>query len=185
MKSGKTTVARLFARILYDTKMRKLSTYEETTGQVLKDKGVDKFREVVKKAKHGVLFIDEAYVLDPDSNQNGKSIVVELMAVAENERDKHSFVIAGYQKDMFENFFSFNEGLKSRFEEVLFEDFSPKELGKIWEGFLESNGWRCDDDVINVAVRRLEKKIGTKGFGNARGCSSNFREGARCCCCSG
>lgn len=58
--SGKTTVARLFAEIMYDSGIRKKNTFIETSAQELKDGGVDEFRKLIKKAMDGVLFIDEA-----------------------------------------------------------------------------------------------------------------------------
>ena len=166
--SGKTSVARLFAKILKDTEMRKSSNFLQETAEALKSKGVDEFRKIVKKAEDGVLFIDEAYELDPNADKTGKSIALELMTFAEDNRDKHTFIIAGYQKDMNEKFYSFNDGLKSRFEEVIFDDFSPWELRKVWEGILEKSGWRCDREVTDVVVRRLNKKREGVGFGNAR-----------------
>ena len=165
--TGKTTVARLFAKILHDTKMRKSSTFVESTAQTLKDKGVGTFRWMVQQAENGVLFIDEAYVLAPAFDAKGKSITVELMNFAENHREKYTFVVAGPQKDMTEMFFSFNSGLKSRFEEIFFDDFSAGELRIVWEGMLKKDGWTCDGGVSDVVVRRLETKIG-RGFGNAR-----------------
>jgi hypothetical protein len=61
--SGKTTVARLFARILHDSGMRSKDTFVECSAQKLKDDGPDEFRKLVAQAKDGVLFIDEAYDL--------------------------------------------------------------------------------------------------------------------------
>ncbi|CAI5725446.1 unnamed protein product [Peronospora destructor] len=63
--TGKTTVARLFADVLRDSKIRRTNTFIECTAQMLKDKGADEFRSKLQKATGGVLFIDEAYELDP------------------------------------------------------------------------------------------------------------------------
>ena len=40
------------------------------------------------EASGGVLFIDEAYDLDPASNGEGRAILAEIMSVAEEHRDK-------------------------------------------------------------------------------------------------
>lgn len=45
-----------------------------------------------------------------------------------------SIILAGYEDDMNEKLFTFNEGIKSRFDMVHFEDFNEKELKTIWEG---------------------------------------------------
>ena len=48
----------------------------------------------------GILFIDEIYQLDPQSNSVGKEITNLIMEAAENDRDKLSIIAAGYQKDV-------------------------------------------------------------------------------------
>jgi DNA replication protein DnaC len=58
--SGKTTVARLFAQVLYDSGIRKRNTFIETSAQKLMDGGAEEFRKLVLSAMDGVLFIDEA-----------------------------------------------------------------------------------------------------------------------------
>lgn len=109
--TGKTTVARLFAEILHDSGARKKNTFFEISAQKLKDEGPDKFRQLVDQATDGVLFIDEAYDLDPSGDFKGKPIVSELVTIAENKRDKISIILAGYQDDMNKKLFSFNEGI--------------------------------------------------------------------------
>ena len=51
----------------------------ETTAQECKDGGMDDCKEKVKSAMGGVLFIDEAYQLDPIGDFKGKPIVNELL----------------------------------------------------------------------------------------------------------
>lgn len=115
------SVARLFAEILHDSKLRPKSTFKECTAQQLKDEGPDKFRELVQDAKGGVLFIDEAYDLDRSGDFKGKSIVNELLTYSENLRHELSIILAGYEENMNQKLFSYNEGLKSRFDDVAFE----------------------------------------------------------------
>ncbi|KAJ3187506.1 hypothetical protein HDU85_006800 [Gaertneriomyces sp. JEL0708] len=166
--TGKTTVARLFAEILHDSQLREKNTFIETTAQKLKDEGTDKFRQLVKDAKHGVLFIDEAPDIDPMGDFKGKPIVAELLTIAENERDKLSIILAGYEDDMNKKLYAFNDGLKSRFEEILFEDFDEYDLSTVWGGMLADRGWVADKQVANLVVKRLVKQANRKGFGNAR-----------------
>lgn len=80
----------------------------------------------------GVLFLDEAYDLDPSANSEGRAILADIMAVAEDYRDTVTIILAGYQDDIERKLFSFNIGLASRFDWVQFEDFNEAELHQIW-----------------------------------------------------
>lgn len=158
----------MLAGILKDSGARPSDTFIETSAQKLKDEGPEKFRELAESAEGGVLFIDEAYDLDPKGDFKGKPIVSELLVIAENKRDKLSIILAGYEDDMNQKLFSFNEGIKSRFDMVYFEDFNEKELKTIWEGQLKGRKFRSDDKASLVVSKRLAKQAGRKGFGNAR-----------------
>jgi hypothetical protein len=148
--------------------MRPSGTIQETTAQQVKDDGTDKFRDLIKKAMGGVLFIDEAYDLDPSGDFKGKPIFSELLTASENYRDKISFILAGYQDDMQSKLFSYNDGLASRFEEIMFDDFDESELRKVWEGILEEKSWIASEEVSSLVCKRLARQSGKKGFGNAR-----------------
>ena len=134
----------------------------------MKDDGPNEFRKLTASAKNGILFIDEAYDLDPKGDSQGKPIVSELLVISENDREHLSIILAGYEDDMNEKLFSFNEGIKSRFEMVYFEDFDEAELKTIWKGEVEKRKFVCDDSVSTVVAKRLAKMSGRKGFGNAR-----------------
>lgn len=164
--TGKTTVARLIAQILKDAGIRSNGQLIETSAQKLKDD--NNFGELTKKAMDGVIFIDEAYDLDPQGDFKGKPIVSELLVVSENNRDRLSIILAGYEDDMNNKLFSFNEGLKSRFEPIYFEDFDEAELRDIWTQQIKDRKFYCDDKITAVVAQRLARMSGKKGFGNAR-----------------
>ncbi|CAK0788469.1 unnamed protein product [Prorocentrum cordatum] len=168
--TGKTTVARLFAKILYDSGLRQKRTFEECTAQKLKEEGADEFRKRVNDARDGVLFIDEAYDLDPVGDKfKGAPVVNEIVTTAENDREHLTIILAGYEDDMNDKFFAYNPGLKSRFKEVVFEDFDESELLEVWKNMVEKRKLiEADPRLGKVAVRRLAKMAGKKGFGNAR-----------------
>ncbi len=119
-------------------------------------------------AAGGVIFIDEAYDLDPKADTKGKPIVSELLDISETQREKLSIILAGYEDDMNTKLFSYNDGLKSRFELFNFEDFDGEELKTIWHATLKHRKWKCDDKVTMVVTNKLAKMSGRKGFGNAR-----------------
>ena len=64
---------------------------------------------------------------------------------------------------MNDKLFSYNEGIKSRFEMVYFEDFDEAELKTICHGEIEKRKWTCDEAVENVLAKRLAKMSGRKG----------------------
>lgn len=161
-------MARLFAEILKDSGLRREDNFVELTAQQAKDGGTDEFRKAVGKALNGVLFIDEAYELDPVGDFKGKPIVNELLTVCENKRDELSVILAGYADDFQTKLYAYNAGLKSRFREIVFEDFDEFELAVIWNESRKEKMWEEEDSVTPVLVKRLVKMAGRKGFGNAR-----------------
>ncbi|CAD7925300.1 unnamed protein product, partial [Amoebophrya sp. A120] len=146
------------------------TNFEECSAQTLKEEGVDEFKKKVQNAMDGVLFIDEAYNLDPMGDRfKGGPIANELLTFSENERERLSFILAGYEDELNDKLFAFNPGFKSRFTEVVFEDFDEDELLSIWNHQREDREWReADDRLGKVVIRRLAKLRGRKGFGNAR-----------------
>lgn len=166
--TGKTTVARLFARILHDSKMRTNEKIELCGAQELKDDGAPKFRDKIKQAMGGVIFIDEAYELDPMGDAKGKPIVAELLTAAEDKRDELSIILAGYEEDIQQKLYKYNDGIKSRFEEIFFDDFDEADLRVVWDGLLTDREWVAEDKCGVIACRRLARGAGIKGFGNAR-----------------
>ncbi|KAG6967558.1 hypothetical protein JG688_00006251 [Phytophthora aleatoria] len=174
--TGKTTVARLFAKILNDSMIRRTNTFVECTAQQLKDDGAAEFRLKLRKASGGVLFIDEAYELDPAGDFKGKPIVAELLTAAEDKRDDLSIILAGYEDDIQKKLYAYNDGLPSRFEEVVFEDFDSQDLEIVWDGLAQDRGWEYEKAIANVACRRLAKAAGRKGFGNARAVRKLFEQ---------
>jgi len=138
-------VARLFAEILNDSGLRTDAAFVETTAQKVKDDGPAEFRLLVEKAKGGggghshggVFFIDEAYDLDPIGDFKGKPIVTELLTAAKNERESLSIILAGYEDSIREKLYSYNPGIKSHFEELLFEDLEEEELLLVWNEFMD------------------------------------------------
>ena len=63
--TGKTTVARLFGRLLHELGLREKTTFIQTNGEEMAREGAKEAEEMIRKADGGVLFIDEAYQLEP------------------------------------------------------------------------------------------------------------------------
>ena len=190
--TGKTTVARLFGKLLIELGVRKSDgAFNETSGNKLKQMGRQKAEELVDNSIGGVLFVDEAYDLNPqDSQVGGKEILDHIMEVAEKNRLDISIILAGfvpfpvagarkrrpsrccrYQEDM-DKLMSYNDGMPSRFPHtIVFDDFTEGQLADLFKKLVTDRGWTLDHDrVAAVAGKRLARRCGKKGFGNARDC---------------
>ncbi len=175
--TGKTTVAGMMGKLY--KKMGLLSK-----GHVYSVDRVDlvgeyigqtapKVKEVIEKARGGVLFIDEAYSLarsNDDSKDFGREVIEILVKEMSNGKGDLAVIVAGYPKEM-NHFLDSNPGLKSRFKHFFeFEDYLPQELSKIAdfaseekEVILGIEAKNMVDEIIIDAYRERDRS-----FGNAR-----------------
>lgn len=175
--TGKTTIARLLAGIYREIGLLKKGQLVETdrAGLVAGYVGqtAAKVDEAVNKALDGVLFIDEAYSLAPagaDGKDFGQEAVDILLKRMEDHRDRLAVIVAGYPDEM-KGFIESNPGLRSRFSRYYsFDDYSPEELTKIFEGFAKKS-----EHVLAPAAREKFAKLieglhkdRDRSFGNAR-----------------
>jgi hypothetical protein len=155
----------------------------ETTGSRLANEGVAGIKKQIEdllKAGGGAIFVDEAYQLASTHNQGGP-VLDFLLAEMENNVGSIVFMFAGYNKEM-EAFFEHNPGLKSRVPYRLqFSDYEDHELMTILEGliFKTFRGRMKVEDGIRglygrIAIRRLGRRRGRSGFGNARDLQTVF-----------
>lgn len=174
--TGKTTVARLVAQILYNLKYVKQNKLIEVSSKDLVAEYVGqtapKTMAVIEKALGGVLFIDEAYSLASGSaGQNSsynEEAIATLIQAMENYRDNLVVIFAGYTKEM-QAFLNANSGIVSRIGyTVEFEDYTENELIQIFKSMLSKSGFEITEDAIDEAKKVIGKYKGTKNFGNAR-----------------
>ncbi|KFH44801.1 Stage V sporulation protein K-like protein [Hapsidospora chrysogenum ATCC 11550] len=176
--TGKTTVARLYARFLTSMGVIAGSCFKEMTGPKLASMGpggAQQLLDSVLEEGGGVIFIDEAYQLSSGNSPGGRAVMDFLLAEVENLNGKICFVLAGYTKPM-EQFFAHNPGLPSRFpREMKFNDYTDEELLRILElkvNFKYGGRMRAEDGLrglyFRIVARRLGRGRGKEGFGNAR-----------------
>ena len=173
--TGKTTVARIVAQILYNLNYIKQNKLIEVSSKDLVAEYVGqtapKTMAVIEKAMGGVLFIDEAYSLASGKGQGNsynEETIATLIQAMENSRDNLVVIFAGYTVEM-QDFLNANSGIVSRIGyTVEFEDYTEDELVQIFKNMVKKAGFEITDEAIQKAKDIIKKYKNTKNFGNAR-----------------
>ena len=174
--TGKTTVARIVARIYKDLGVLKKGHMVETdrSGLVANYVGqtATKTNALVDSALNGVLFIDEAYALVPSNKNNdyGQEAISTLLKRMEDDRDRLVVIVAGYTNEM-KRFIDSNPGLQSRFNRYInFPDYTSGELCDIFNMYVKKNQYSLTLDAERYLRTRLDSAVKHKdrNFGNAR-----------------
>ena len=178
--TGKTMIARLMARIYKSLGMLEKGHLVEVdrAGLVAGYVGqtATKTHEAIEKAMGGVLFIDEAYMLNNKSeNDFGQEAIDTLLKAMEDHREDLVVIVAGYDKLM-DDFIHSNPGLESRFNRFMhFDDYNADEMLAILDLQLKKNQYRMEDDA-RAAVKDyiVAANTNSTSFGNARGVRNIF-----------
>jgi len=175
--TGKTTVAKMLGQIY--TQLGLLSkghVIEADRSDLVAEfigQTAPKTKEIIKKAKGGILLVDEAYALsrkNDDSKDFGKEAVEILLKEMSDGDGDIAIIVAGYPNEM-EDFLASNPGLKSRFTMFYeFPDYIPQELMRIAQYSAQKRGVVFSDDAAQVMNKKLVDayRDRDKMFGNAR-----------------
>jgi SpoVK/Ycf46/Vps4 family AAA+-type ATPase len=177
--TGKTTLARLLAKIYYELQILPKPEVIEVDRTHLVGSYVGQTEEnvknIVKRALGGILFIDEAYSLKRegqsgnDYGQTAIDAIVSAMTSGEYS-GKFAVILAGYPEEMRQFLWS-NPGLRSRFPEsnhIHLPNYSSSELVEIARKVANDNDYVIADDAIVELESRIEKEKVDESFGNAR-----------------
>ena len=171
--TAKTTVARLFAEIMKENNLISNGDLYEVGRADLVGQYVGHTAPLVKsafkKAKGGVLFIDEAYSLvDDKDGLFGDEAINTIVQEMENNRKDTIVIFAGYP-DKMEGFLNKNPGLRSRIAfHIPFDDYSADELYEIAELIANENGFSIDADAKEKLCAVFESAAKNSDFGNGR-----------------
>ncbi|MCM1159088.1 MAG: AAA family ATPase [Bacteroidales bacterium] len=174
--TGKTTVARLLSQIYCSLGILSRGHMVEVdrSGMVAAYMGQTaiKVKEVIDKARGGVLFIDEAYALTNETpgGDFGQEAIDTLVKAMEDNREDLIVIVAGYP-DLMDKFIKSNPGLKSRFQKTIhFPDYSANDLYKVFLKFCKENDYQLSAEGEDYLLKHLETYVenSDKYFGNAR-----------------
>jgi len=168
--TGKTTVARLLAKIYYLLGYTENDKFKETTAQDFiagyVGQTATKAKDLIKKNKGGVIFIDEAYVFSAEAQQFAEEALVEIIKEMETKRTR--FIFSGYTKEM-EKFINMNPGIKSRIGYNLeFKDYSVEELYAMFEAKIKKSRFIVSPKAKEKIIEIIKENKKLESFGNGR-----------------
>lgn len=173
--TGKTTVARIVAKLLHELGVLSKGHLIEVDRAELVGEYIGhtalKTKELIKKAMGGALFIDEAYSLARGGDKDfGKEAIDTLVKAMEDYKNQFVLILAGYPDEM-DEFMRTNPGLPSRFPiQVDFPDYTVEQLMQIAHWMMKEREYsfhpQAEWKLRQYLTREIENSFGT--FSNAR-----------------
>ena len=136
---GKTQFAKIYSKIFVYLGILKNNKFievkrDQLVGEYL-GQTAPRTRKVLESAMGGVIFIDEAYSLgNPEKRDSfSKESIDMINQYLSEKKNEFMMVVAGYEKELRESFFSFNPGLQRRFStHYNIKGYDNKELTQIF-----------------------------------------------------
>jgi len=169
--TGKTETALLMGTIFSKMGLLKKGTFKKVSRNDLiagfLGQTAIKTKKVIEEALGGVLFIDEAYSLSPNSSSDSDMFAKECIdtlceALSENKGNL-MVIIAGYEEEIKNTIFRMNQGLESRFIwKFHIEPYKATELQQIFSKKVGEAKWTFYTEGL-VGVEWFQKR--NKEFG--------------------
>jgi Holliday junction resolvasome RuvABC ATP-dependent DNA helicase subunit len=151
--TGKTEIAKMMGKIYSKIGILKKGTFKKVTRSDLiagyLGQTALKTHNVIKEALGGVLFIDEAYALgNPEKKDSfSKECIDTLCEALSDNKENLMVIIAGYETELKECFFNYNQGLDSRFTwRFKTDNYSAEDLHKIFVKKVKDIGWELQEE---------------------------------------
>lgn len=180
--TGKTTVAKLYGRILADFGVLSKGKVIVKNPSDLIDQYVggseNNTKDALREAMGSILIIDDAHMLDPGSKSGGSdadadfrcAVLDTLVAeVSGSPGEDRCVILCGYPDQMKQMFANGNPGLSRRFpmeSAFVFNDFGEEDLGKILDMKLEKEKLVATNKAREVAMEVLKRAMARPNFSN-------------------
>ena len=152
--TGKTEIAKIIGKIFSKLGILKNGTFRKVVRSDLiagyLGQTAIKTQKVIDEALGGVLFIDEAYALGNAEKRDSfaKECIDTLCEALSDHKNEFMVIIAGYEEELNECFFNYNQGLKSRFPWVFKTDiYTPEDLKNIFIKKVHDINWKIHKDI--------------------------------------
>jgi len=169
---GKTELGKILAEVyaalgVIESSKFKIARRSDLIGEYLGQTSI-KTQKVIDEADGGVLFIDEAYALGHSEKRDSysKECIDTINQNLSENKKKFICIIAGYQNELDECFFSHNPGLKRRFPfRFSIEGYEPNELKEIFVKKIADSKWSYSGNVEKLLKFFKEHKGEFPHFG--------------------
>lgn len=173
--TGKTEIAKIIGKIFCKIGILKKGTFRKVTRSDLiagyLGQTALKTRDVIKEALDGVLFIDEAYALGNSEKRDSfsKECIDTLCEGLSDYKKNLMVIVAGYDEELRDCFFSYNPGLESRFVwRFKTDSYNAEQLMNIFIKKITDAKWSFDNDNCNITKQWFETNLGCfKNYGRS------------------
>ena len=161
--TGKTEIAKIIGCIFSKMGVLSKGTFKKVTRTDLiagyLGQTALKTRDVIKECLGGVLFIDEAYALGNEEKKDSfsKECIDTLCEALSDHKDNLMVIIAGYETELNNCFFNYNQGLNSRFTwSFKTDEYNAEDLYKIFLKKVSDGSWFLSENS-EIDVKWFEK----------------------------
>ena len=161
--TGKTEIAKIIGDIFSKMGILSKGTFKKVTRADLiagyLGQTALKTRDVIKECLGGVLFIDEAYALGNEEKRDSfsKECIDTLCEALSDHKDNLMVIIAGYETDLNNCFFNYNQGLNSRFTwRFKTDEYNAEDLYNIFLKKVTEGGWYLEENS-EIDVKWFDK----------------------------
>jgi len=163
---GKTMIAKILGELYLkmgilksksDSLVFNIAKRSDLIGKYLGHTAI-KTQDFIDKCVGGVMFIDEVYSLgNIEQRDSFAKECIDTINLNLTEKKNFICIIAGYEKEINDCFFSYNPGLNRRFPfRYKIEKYSSDDLVNIFIEKIKNSSWKLDDKIDNDW---LNKKI--------------------------